>query len=195
MSLVLDRKKVRRSVKTVTSEIRSLVDAKIASSGELKMTMVAHQIMDHFQASRSGDWERFKDERAYQSIYEIVVAAFGKTRKEGDAVIVGETLLKTGEVERSARKLSQRWANWREHVDGLEINLLTMTKQDLLKAAAIRRQRAGVELVRASLWETLAEQMTDAQVVGDCYSADDIETIYQGMNEKERVPWESSTAA
>lgn len=81
------------------------------------------------------------------------------------------------------RKASQHiiFSQWMEHVGDRHIRLLEMTREDLVVAAAERRQRGEYELGLATLWEQLAEDLEPGQKVSTKWSVDDIQRIKDGM--------------
>jgi phosphoserine phosphatase len=172
---------------TITSRMGKYINDYIQKEEVSRAPDLARRTLATFREADPLAFRRFQEEQSYQAVYALVLSEFHHTRGAG---VVQDTLVKAESIERKVT----RWDRWREHAGGRHIDLMAMTKDDLLIAAAERRQVAVISSGLAILWETLAEQLSESEAVRDRFTAQDIERISQNVEGKEGIPWESSMA-
>ena len=103
-------------------------------------------------------------------LYSLMQQRVADTRRLGQLV--------RGNTKSINTRLSH-WERYFEHVENRHKRLMSMSKADLLVAAAARHRRGSHELLLAKLWAQLAAPMTDEEVVADRYTVEQIECAYQ----------------
>jgi hypothetical protein len=121
---------------------------------------------------------RFVEDNLYQVAYSLVQDTVAATRGPGFKKI-GDSLVNERGMEQRKQNMRSRWGSWLEHAKGRTVRLSAMTRSDLLSAAAERRTRADEELTRATFMERIAETLTGDETVGDRYSSDQLDEMWQ----------------
>jgi hypothetical protein len=128
---------------------------------------------------------RFMDallrESVGQVFYAEVQGEVAKTRAHG-LIIHGDELVRRDEIARRAflaRRDPRKWAGWLEHASpGKHLLVMDMTREQLLVAAAERRQRGNREHAIARLWVAMADRMEEGQRVREAFGPEDIERLH-----------------
>lgn len=127
----------------------------------------------------------------YDGVYEEVRGQIGASRSW---FLAGERALNEEALAAKAERLKSRWSRWLEHANGHHIRLMTMTRLDLLAAAAERRKRAETEVRIARLWEAMADQMAEGQTVGEVFDPEQIDALNIVVNDGAEIPPEDQAA-
>jgi hypothetical protein len=116
-----------------------------------------------------------------QVFYAEVQGEVAKTRAHG-LIIHGDELVRRDEIARRAflaRRDPRKWAGWLEHASpGKHLLVMDMTREQLLVAAAERRQRGNREHAIARLWVAMADRMEEGQRVREAFGPEDIERLH-----------------
>jgi len=110
-------------------------------------------------------------EIARAAIREAIAETRGPSRRVIVRDIITTPLDQIRESKELMSALALRWGRFREWNGTVHVKLPSMTRQDLLAAAAIRRERASREMSYALMFERLAERLPDddtklSEVVG-----------------------------
>ena len=106
-----------------------------------------------------------------ETVYEAIRRCIGRSR----LVVLGDVAATKDAVTERAAKLASRWDGWWEHSGERHVQLLEMTRDDLLAAAEERERRGRHELFLARLWRHLAERLENGDRVRDQFTADQID--------------------
>ncbi len=168
--------------KSVRSEVRAWIRAALDGEDAIELPFLTEQACTHF-AKQPKVVERYFQENFRQMVYSEAQSVVATTRTATSTHIqLGDELVTREELTKRAKK--SRWSSWMEHVGERHIRLPKMTRDDLLKAAGERRQRASIDISRAMLMERLAEQLEDGETVEDRYTDEDIDRILNEITEE-----------
>lgn len=116
-------------------------------------------------------------------IYEIAKQVMKRDRPGEMIRELGAEIMADGEFKKRAKERASRWRDWLEHSGGTHIRLMEMTKADLQRAAAERRQRGDVEYAYAELWDALSVRLEGNEKVKERFTADEIERVRISLGE------------
>lgn len=172
-------------VESVRARIRAWVREQADGREELNLSELADGLLERLMQ----DPEAL---RAYlrPGLMEDVRAVLHNLR---GFILMGPNTAATPEaITRRGASLTRRWASWYEHVGERHISLLSMTRTDLLAAAAERRQRAAVEMGIADFLVGLASQLPEGEegtggekTVGECLTAEQVQQVWQVLYDRE----------
>lgn len=160
--------------------LRQWIKGQVETGDEFRMPDIAKAAVAEFE----GDDEfcrQFVRDHLYSVAYDAVQMTVALTRGKGFKR-VGDLLVNQQGIEERRKQLRSRWASWLEHSRGRTIRLPQMTRLDLIEAARERRGRAAEEVNRARFLEELAAKLEDGQTVGDRFSTDDIQVLWEAID-------------
>jgi hypothetical protein len=173
---------------TIVEFTRSLVDRAIGRPDRVRIADIREEVERRFM----GD-QQFVYNLAMMNVGEIVNAAIreaiAETRGSTKRVIVRDFITTPQEMIRDTphlmTALALRWGRFLEWDGTIHIRLTAMTRSDLLRAAAIRRERAHRELAYADFFEDLAAKLPDdTTTVGVAIPFEQIEQAFVVAQEK-----------
>lgn len=151
----------------------------IESSGACDVPALVNRAAEHFEKKASFMKELVAEilrPAAYQSARQII-----KTTRKEEAVELGGEVVARSEFEQRAQSRFERWI---ENIErGRDVRVLDMSKEDCVEARRNRLQRADHESELADLFGTLGAGLKKSQKVGDVFTADEIEAIYQRIKD------------
>jgi DNA-binding PucR family transcriptional regulator len=161
---------------------RQLVDRVVDNPERVAISEILEQVEKKFLVDQA-----FAMSLAIMNVREIARAAIreavAETRGPARRVIVRDAITTPLEQVRESQQLMSalalRWGRFREWNGTVHVKLTAMTRQDLLAAAAIRRERATREMRYAIFWERLAARLPDDETtVGAAIPYEEIERAY-----------------
>ncbi len=161
-------------------QLRTWIRAQITGEVEVQLPDLTARAVEHFSDQRAFI-KAFLAVTLPEMVYEQARTVLRDTREWGTIIQLGDTLVSQTRLEQRARVLQSRWSGWMERVGDRHINLLAMTRDNLLAAAEHRRTQASTELAYADLWETLAEELDDWETVGQRFTPEDLEALRAGL--------------
>jgi hypothetical protein len=162
------------AVVSARGRIRELVKIRIDGAEEFSIPTLTDSVI----ALLSGDddfMKEFIQTTLRHEVYTQVAAAVAASRK---LVQLGDEVLTPGAIERRAERFASRFLGWYEHAGNRHVNVMEMTREDLLIAAAERSSRGNHELRIAALWTQMADGLEGGQRVQDRFTAEEIEGLY-----------------
>jgi hypothetical protein len=159
---------VIETVETATARgrMRSIVEGLIEGRPELSLVEVANDARVQLEADPQFV-AAFLSEYLPSAVYDVVQRLVAEQRQP--------KYRRKGESIRPSR-----FYEWYEHAGDRNIRVLDMTRDDLRLAAEEREQRGATELRLARFWRSLASKLKSGQTVGDRYTAEQIEAMYEG---------------
>jgi hypothetical protein len=167
---------------------KSLVDRAIGRPDRIALSDILQDVEARFLSDQN-----FVLNLAIMNVKEIAQAAIreavAETRGPSRRVIVRNFITTPADMVAQTphlmAALSLRWGRFMEWDGTVHIRLTSMTRADLLKAAAIRRERAVRELAYADFFVALANQLPDdTTTVGVAIPVAEIERIYVAIQEQ-----------
>ncbi len=158
--------------KSANSRVREWVREAIATREDFNIPV----LVDECIADLGGDASFVRtllQENLKPLVYSVIQMQVGQSRH---LVALGDDVVQKGEVAKRATRISA-FASWLEHAGDRHVQLLEMTREDLLIAAAEREQRGQHELGIAKLWRSLANKLEGGQKVSEVFSAEEIEKL------------------
>jgi hypothetical protein len=161
---------------------RQLVDRAVDNPERVAISDIVAEVEKKFMGDQS-----FVTSLALMNVREVVQAAVregvAETRGPARRVIVRNAITTPLEQVRESQQLmaalALRWGRFREWNGFVHIKLPAMTRQDLLAAASIRRERATREMAYAIFFERLAEKLPDDDKrLSEVVSYEEIERTY-----------------
>lgn len=130
---------------------------------------------------------QFADEAISPMVAAVVASVVAETRGTNREILS----LGNAVINRSAQEqkgvLRARFGHWLEFDGRQNVNVLRMNRTQLLSAAAYRAFQSRKDRALAATWRNLASQMPDDNVVvGDVFTADEIEQVY--VAEEKQIP-------
>ena len=162
---------------TARAKIRDVVRLRIQGADEISLPTITDSVVallmqdDDFVAE-------FMRTTLRSEVYQQVAAVVAATR---DLSIVGDTAMSEGAVKRKANEFASRFLGWYEHAGDRHVQVMEMTREDLIVAAAERRQRGDREFRLANLWTRLADSLEGGQKVSERFTAEQVEALYQNI--------------
>ena len=161
---------------SVRRDMAKWIRNRIDGENVVHLPDLAKEAGEHF-GSDNGFVNRFFRQQFGTIFYEMVQSTVARTRSMH--LMLGDDIVSQDEIRDRSMRLSAKWSNWLEHVGDRHIRLLSMSADHLYMAAQERRERAAIDIQRAELLEALAKQLEPGETVGDRFSDDDIERIWQ----------------
>lgn len=167
---------------------KSLVDRAIGRPDRIALSDILQDVEARFLSDQN-----FVLNLAIMNVKEIAQAAIreavAETRGPSRRVIVRNFITTPADMVAQTphlmAALSLRWGRFMEWDGTVHIRLTSMTRADLLKAAAIRRERAVRELAYADFFVALANQLPDdTTTVGVAIPIEKIEEIFVRVQEQ-----------
>lgn len=162
---------------TARGKIRDVVRIRIQGADEISLPSITDSVVailmtdDDFVAE-------FMRTTLRSEVYAQVSAVVAATR---DLSVVGDTAMSDGAVKKRATEFASRFLGWYEHAGDRHVQVMEMTREDLLVAAAERRQRGDREFRLASLWSRLADSLEGGQKVSERFTPEQVEALYQNI--------------
>jgi len=160
----------------ITAKIDDWIKAEMDGASAVALPELAKRGREHFLSDTHYLQALFADQ-LQQLIYQRAQTLFGRTRR--GAVLLGDEMVDAQEFARRAgqlaARLSAKWEGWLEHVGERHLALTSMTRAQLLAAAAEREARAEAESRRAAFLRGLAAGLEGERTVGQTYSIAEIE--------------------
>lgn len=153
------------------------IEAAIAANESISTPALTTRAVEHFRTDPEFV-EALMRERFTTTVYNVIVEKIGTSRRY---IRHGDSATPREQFARLAEQLASRWDHWLEHTGAVSVPVLAMTKADLQAAAAERTRRGTQQFHVAALWRTLAEGLQDGERVGDRYTAEQIEQLYQSL--------------
>lgn len=156
------------------ARIREVVKLRIEGADEISIPALT----DSLVALLQGDAEfmrEFVSTALRSEVYTHVsnaIAASRQLTQIGDEAITAEAMTKRAE------RFATRFMGWFEHSGERHVNLMDMTREDLLVAASERRKRGNREYKIAALWTQIADGLEGGQKVQERFTAEEIEGLY-----------------
>jgi hypothetical protein len=149
---------------TVIEFTRAIIDRVVDRPDRVAISEIVEQVERRLLSD-----QQFAMSLAIQNTREIVRAAvreaIAETRGPSRKVIVRDFITTPQDMLAQSpalmAALALRWGRFLEWDGTQHLRLTAMRRPDLLRAAAIRRERAEQELMRAELWEALAAKLPD----------------------------------
>jgi hypothetical protein len=159
------------TVETVTARgrMRALVESMVEGRPEISLVEVANDARARLEADPQFV-AAFLSEYLPSAVYDVVQRMVAEQRQP-------KYRRKGEEVRRS------RFMDWYEHAGDRNVRVLDMTREDLRLAAEEREMRGATEYRIAALWRRIAGKLKSGQTVGDRYTAEEIESMYEGGTE------------
>jgi hypothetical protein len=162
------------------AQVRAWIAQQIAGQSEVKVPELRAQVVEHFKGNASV-MERLLAETLSGMIYELARAEISATRGKANVIDHGDTVTTIDEVKGKAIKLRHKWDLFREYAGDRHVRLMDMTPADLQLAEQTRQARGDIEHEFAELWRRLRQPLEEGEAVGDRFTVEDIENIYQGI--------------
>lgn len=159
---------------TYRQVLRQWIKQQVDGSSEVNLPDLTASAVEHFSSDKAF-LKAFLTESLRPLVYEQARLVLQGTR--GAVVVLGDEIVTKEILAERAQRLQSRWSRWMEHVGDRHVNLMAMTKDDLLTAALERRQRAETEIEIARLWEVLANKLKKNETVGQRFTAEEIERM------------------
>lgn len=159
--------------KSTRALLKEWVTERIDGADEVQIPVLVEEAMRHFLADQ-GFVSRFFKENVRALVYDFVQSAIANSR--GELVSLGDNVVNRETFKQKARKRSV-FATWMEHVGDRHVQLLEMTREDLLIAAKERSERAATEQSIARLWRAMAQKLEGGQVVKEVFTVEQIEHL------------------
>lgn len=159
---------------TPRKQVRQWVRERIREEAAIEIPVLYKEMVAHF-ASQPDFVSAWLAETLMPMAYEETRGLCADTRS--GHVVFGDTILSreaTGERLKQARP---RWNAWLEYVGDRHVRLIDMTRNELLTAATIRRQRGETELRLSELWTELASHIKGRKTVGQVFTPEQIDTL------------------
>lgn len=163
---------------TARAAIAGWLRLQLAGATEVRLPDLTNEAVE-FVASDRKLLRSFLGEMLRPIVYDCAQRIVGKDR-EG-FIVLGDVLLRRGEFETRAHTLGSRWTRWLEHVGDRHINIMAMTRQDLLIAAEERERRAAADTGVAQLWRAIADRLKKGQTVGDRFKPADLDALSEQL--------------
>lgn len=130
---------------------------------------------------------QFADEAIRPMVAAVVADVVAETRGTNAEILsIGNTVVNRAAQEQKG-VLRPRFQHWLEYDGRQNVSVLRMNRTQLLSAAAYRALQSRKDRALAATWRTLASQLpNDNVVVGDVFTADEIEQVY--VAEEKQIP-------
>lgn len=159
-------------------QVRTWLREQIADQTEVEIAVLYRRMIAHF-AEDPTFVRAWLAETLPAVAYEETRSIVGDTR--GGHVLFGDVLLSREATDRRLAASRPRWQLWLEHVGDRHVRLVEMTRNDLLAAASIRRERGETEIRYAELWEELASRLSGKKRVGDVFTSEEIDALARSL--------------
>lgn len=151
---------------------------RVEEVGEVQLPDVTKAMVEHF--GKDPAWvQRFLSETFRPVCYDVAQRQVARTRRH---ILFGEMVVEREEVR---RKRSPKWVGFLdrlEYVGDRHIPIGLMHREELLKAAALRRNRGSREYEVAALMEALAEKLSrPSLMVADVWSNEEVANLIASM--------------
>lgn len=161
---------------TARSRVRTLIEETVGTGGEVQVPVVAAQITETLKADRQFV-EAYAAESLPSMVYEEVRRYLAYSR--GITTSIKEEF--DAKVEEGERRFKARFSDWMEHTGDRHVHLMDMTKADLRTAISERTTRGNREFTLAALWGQLDKGLKKDQRVGDKFTPEQIDGLYQNI--------------
>lgn len=173
---------------SATSDLDRFVGEYIATAQDLGETLVGRDIaQEYLNVFGSDVLATLGEERIMDTIHDRIRKAMAQTRKGFVSALPGPR--SRAEAESRLARAGRTWNAWLEWTGERHLRLTEMRKADLLAASAIRRKRGEHEIHLGILFERIADQMTDDQIVRDVWTPEDITREAVGLKLHMSVSW------
>lgn len=162
--------------------IRELVKIRIEDADEFSIPVMTDSILALLREDEPF-LQEFMETTLRNEVYELIGDVVKASR---NLIQLGEHALTPDALERRTEKFASRFLGWYEHAGDKHVNLMEMSREDLLVAAAERRTRGQREYRIAALWSQLAEGLEGGQAVKDRFTAEEIEGLYTRIEGAEK---------
>lgn len=156
------------------ARIREVVKVRIEGADEISIPMLT----DSLVALLRGDAEfmqEFVSTALRSEVYTQVSQAVAASR---NLTQIGDHALTKVGLDARAEKFANRFLGWFEHSGDRHVNLMDMTREDLLVSASERRKRGQREYKIAELWTRIADGLEGGQRVQERFTAEEIDGLY-----------------
>ena len=157
--------------------INEQINTAVEDGQSISIPTLTSETIAHFRAD--GELiQRLMEEQLQPIVTQLVAQRVGHSR---NYVLAGDRALPRHQFAQMAEQLAKRWERWIEHVGVLQVPVLSMTKTDLVQAAMERENQGRRELRMGALWRSLADQLKETECVGDRFTSEQIEQLYQSL--------------
>jgi hypothetical protein len=118
----------------------------------------------------------FVEEAMRHLVGRVVVEELREYAEHTAGVVrLGEKVVQRNKLSQIASQGSIVWAKWVEQINGKPVRLVEMGRKELLAAAAFREDESLANLEFALLYKKLAGRLAGAELVGERWSAAEID--------------------
>ena len=165
----------KQGEETARTQLRNWVKEYTGGQTELTLGSVTHQALEHFGADTEFI-NQFFQETLRTTVYDLAQEYLADNRARHIDQVARS--IQEGKMPRSGV-----FASWMEHSGSRHINLMEMTRKDLLDSASERQVRGDHELTIAALWRQMASQMRGQTKVKTKFNEEDIQRMYDRLRE------------
>ena len=158
----------------VRSRIREFVDAEIEGRDQFTLSELADRAVSNLMRDE-GFMQAFGEQTLRHVMYEEVQRAVARKR---NLLSFEDQVLTPDEFKRKKEQFGSRFLSWYEHSGDKHINVLKMTRPQLLESADERDKRGSKEINLARLWRRLANGLEGDQIVEERFTSEEIESMY-----------------
>lgn len=162
---------------TARAKIRDVVRLRIQGADEISLPTITDSVVTLLMQD-SDFVSEFMQTTLRSEVYSQVAAVVAATR---DLSVVGDTAMTEGAVKKKATEFASRFLGWYEHAGDRHVQVMEMTREDLLVAASERRKRGDREFRLANLWSQLADSLEGGQKVSERFTAEQVEALYRNI--------------
>ena len=159
---------------TARARIREFVESAIEGQDEFSLTELSARASAEL-LSDPKFVRAFGEQLLQQMMYEEVQRVVARKR---DLLSFEDQVLTPAAFERKKEQFGSRFLSWYEHSGDKHINVLKMSRPELLASADERDKRGSKEINLARLWRRLANGLEGDQIVEERFTSEEIESMY-----------------